>query len=109
MSKLTLFSFKIKKRPLAVGRKATARTYKMKDVNVTIKGKYVKILKDELLKEYHKLSERWLNDVTDGYMSSAYYHDIQRQALFQVLYRLDEAINEDNKAIQEIVDNGGFN
>lgn len=80
----------------------------MKDVNVTIKGKYVRILKEVLNKEYNKLSERWLNDVTDGYTSSAYYHDIQRQSLFQVLYRLDEAINEDNKAIQEIVDKCGF-
>lgn len=80
----------------------------MIDVNITIKGKYVRILKEILNKEYNALSNRWLDDVADGYMSSAYYHDIQRQALFQVLYRLDEAINEDNKAIQEIADNCGF-
>lgn len=80
----------------------------MKDVNVTIKGKYVRILKEVLNKEYNKLSERWLNDVTDGYMSSAYYYDIQRQSIFQVLYSLDEAIKEDNKMITKIVDNCGF-
>ena len=80
----------------------------MKDVKVVINGKWVRVLKEVLDKKYNELSNKWLNDVTDGYTSSAYYHDIQRQSLFQVLYRLDEAINEDNKAIQEIVDKCGF-
>lgn len=68
----------------------------MKDVNVIIKGKRVRVLKELLDCQYSELSKRWLDCIANDDKATAYYYDVQRQSIFNVLYYLDKAIENDN-------------